>query len=262
MALFADSNTLYQNIKAALPDWSFAENPSISDAVLGTIPSGKFSLWTTPSGEELVVSLRQTSLTGSDRVKPQIRVFTDNAQLAYLYAKHKNLRYFFFAYCVTPPASLKFSAGIEPSEYLVSIESKILPTTPGRLDIRSMYDNMFAPETRPFFRIPPAEHSCPSLTQSCFIRICDSSGSFTTSQLENYLQYFDSRPYMTDLSGGYRVVFNPSALYNPDPSPLDLPHNLLVHGAPGTGKSHFLNKAATDLATAGQAIYRRVTFLF
>ena len=256
MALFADSNTLYQNIKAALPDWSFAENPSISDAVLGTIPSGKFSLWTTPSGEELVVSLRQTSLTGSDRVKPQIRVFTDNAQLAYLYAKHKNLRYFFFAYCVTPPASLKFSAGIEPSEYLVSIESKILPTTPGRLDIRSMYDNMFAPETRPFFRIPPAEHSCPS----CFIRICDSSGSFTTSQLENYLQYFDSRPYMTDLSGGYRVVFNPSALYNPDPSPLDLPHNLLVHGAPGTGKSHFLNKAATDLATAGQAIYRRVTF--
>lgn len=104
MALFADSNTLYQNIKAALPDWSFAENPSISDAVLGTIPSGKFSLWTTPSGEELVVSLRQTSLTGSDRVKPQIRVFTDNAQLAYLYAKHKNLRYFFFAYCVTPPS--------------------------------------------------------------------------------------------------------------------------------------------------------------
>ena len=86
-----------------------------------------------------------------------------------------------------------------------------------------MYDNMFAPETRPFFRIPPAEHSCPSLTQSCFIRICDSSGSFTTSQLENYLQYFDSRPYMTDLSGGYRVVFNPSALYNPDPSPLDAP---------------------------------------
>ena len=56
MALFADSNTLYQNIKAALPDWSFAENPSISDAVLGTIPSGKFSLWTTPSREELVVS--------------------------------------------------------------------------------------------------------------------------------------------------------------------------------------------------------------
>lgn len=260
MALFADCNTLYQSIKAALPGWTFAENPSINDAVLGSISSGKFYLWTTPSGEKLVVVLRQTSLTGSDRGKPQIRVFTDNIQLAYRYAKQNGLRYFFFAYCATPPANLKLPAGTEPSEYLVSIESKIDRTTPGRVDIRSMYDNMSAPETRPFFRIAPTEHSCPSLTQSCFIRIRDSSGSFTASQLENYLQCFDSRPYMTDLSGGHRVVFNPSVLYTSDSSPLDLPHNLLVHGAPGTGKSHFLNKAATDLVKASQAIYRRVTF--
>lgn len=260
MALFSDSNALYQNIKAALPGWSFAENPPISDAVLGTIPSGKFYLWTTPSGEQLVVVIRKTTLTGSERNKPQIRVFTEDIGFAYTYAKQNNLRYFFFVYCATSPTDLKLPTGIEPSEYLVSIESKIDRTTPGRVDIRSMYDNMSAPETRLFFRISPAEHSCPSLTQSCFIRICDSSGSFTTSQLENYLQCFDSRPYMTELSGGYRVVFNPSALYNPDPSPLNLPHNLLVHGAPGTGKSHFLDSAANDLVTANQAKYRRITF--
>ena len=261
MALFTNINTLYQGIKAALPaGWTFTENPPINDPVWGSIPSGKFHLWTTPSGEQLVVVLRQTSLTGSNRSKPQIRVFTDNIQFAYHYAKQNNLRYFFFAYCATPPANLKLPAGTDPSEYLVSIESKINRTTPGRVDIRSIYANMSAPETRPFFRIPPTEHSCPSLTQACFIRICDTSGAFTASQLENYLQYFDSRPYMTDLSGGRRVVFSPSALYTPDSSPLDLPHNLLVHGAPGTGKSHFLNKAATELAAAGQATYRRVTF--
>lgn len=261
MSLFANIDRLYQSIRAALPSgWSFTENPTINDPILGYIPAGKFYLWTTPSGEKLVVVLRQTSLTGSERPKPQIRVFTDNIQLAYRYAKQNDLRYFFFAYCATPPADLKLPAGIEPSEYLVSIESKIDANTPGRVDIRSMYYTMSAPETRPFFRVPPTEHSCPSLTQSCFIRVCDSSGSFTTSQLENYLQFFDSRPYMTDLSGGYRVVFNPSALYTPDSSPLDLPHNLLVHGAPGTGKSHFLNKAATDLAAVGQVTYRRITF--
>ena len=117
MALFSDIDKLYQSIKSALPSgWSFTENSSINDPVWGYIPSGKFYLWTTPSGEELVVSLRQTSLTGSDRVKPQIRVFTDNAQFAYLYAKHKNLRYFFFAYCATPPANLKLPAGTDPSE--------------------------------------------------------------------------------------------------------------------------------------------------
>ena len=261
MALFSTIDSLYQSIKATLSGgWTFTENSSINDPVLGSIPSGKFSLWTTPSGEQLVVVLRQTSLTGSDRNKPQIRVFTDNIQFAYRYAKQHNLRYFFFAYCATPPANLKLPAGTDPSEYLVSIESKIDRTTPGRVDIRSMYDNMSAPENRPFFRVSPAEHSCPTLTQGCFVRICDNSGSFAVNQLGNYLQYFDSRPYMTDLSGGHRTVFKPSALYVSEPSPLDLPHNLLVHGAPGTGKSHFLNKAATDLAEAGQAMYRRVTF--
>ena len=261
MALFSTIDSLYQSIKATLSGgWTFTENSSINDPVLGSIPSGKFSLWTTPSGEQLVVVIRKTSLTGSERGKPQIRLTTDNIYIAYNYAKQNNLRYFFFVYCATPPANLKLPAGADPSEYLVSIESKINRTTAGRVDIRSMYNNMSASETRPFFRVSPAEHSCPSLTQGCFVRICDNSGSFSVSQLENYLQYFDSRPYMTDLSGGHRVVFKPSALYVSDPSPLDLPHNLLVHGAPGTGKSHFLNKAATDLATAGQAIYRRVTF--
>lgn len=261
MALFSDIDKLYQSIKSALPSgWSFTENSSINDPVWRYIPSGKFSLWTTPSGEQLVVVIRKTSLTGSERGKPQIRLTTDNIYIAYNYAKQNNLRYFFFVYCATPPANLKLPAGADPSEYLVSIESKINRTTAGRVDIRSMYNNMSASETRQFFRVSPAEHSCPSLTQGCFVRICDNSGSFSVSQLENYLQYFDSRPYMTDLSGGHRVVFKPSALYVSDPSPLDLPHNLLVHGAPGTGKSHFLNKAATDLATAGQAIYRRITF--
>lgn len=184
MALFSTIDSLYQSIKATLSGgWTFTENSSINDPVLGSIPSGKFSLWTTPSGEQLVVVLRQTSLTGSDRNKPQIRVFTDNIQFAYRYAKQHNLRYFFFAYCATPPANLKLPAGTDPSEYLVSIESKINRTTPGRVDIRSMYDNMSAPENRPFFRVSPAEHSCPSLTQGCFVRICDNSGSFAVNQL-------------------------------------------------------------------------------
>lgn len=261
MALFSNIKRLYETIQTSLSGgWTFAENSAINDPSFGTIPAGKFYLWTTPLGEQLVVVMRKTSLTGSERVKPQIRVTTDDIYLAYNYAKQKNLRFFFFVYCATSPADLKLPAGIDPSEYLVSIESKIHRSTSGRLDIRSMYDNMSAPETRQFFRVSPSEHSCPSLTQSCFIRICDSSSSFTANQLENYLRYFDSRPYMTDLSGGYRVVFKPSALYTPDTAPLDLPHNLLVHGAPGTGKSYFLNKAADDLAKAGTATYRRVTF--
>lgn len=260
MPLFPDIRTLYQNIKSALPSWSFAENPVITDADLGTIPAGNFFIWTAPWNEQLVVVLCQTSLTGSDRPKPQIRIFADKALIAYRYAKKHNLRYFFFAYCATSPTSLKFSAGIDPSAYLVSIESRITPSRSGRLDIRSMYDNLCDSDTRLFFRVSPEEHNCPSLTQGSFIRICDLSGTFSTSCLESYIQQFDSRPYMTDLSGGHRVVFHPSTLYTPDPTPLDLPHNLLVHGAPGTGKSHFLDEASKSLQSMGQVLYRRVTF--
>lgn len=260
MALFSEISGLYKSIKTSLPTWRFTDNPSIDDPDFGQIPSGKFYIWTTPSGEDLVVVLRQTSMTGSERNKPQIRVFTDNIPFAYHYAKQKNLRYFFFVYCATPPTDLKLPVGKDPSEYLVSIESKINRTTPRRVDIRSMYDKMLVTKIGSFFRVLPSDHNCSKLTQSSFIRICDSSGSFSISELENYLQYFDSRPYMSDLSGGYRVVFEPSKLYTPDSSPLNLPHNLLVHGAPGTGKSRFLDDAATDLVTAGQATYRRVTF--
>lgn len=120
MALFSDIEKLYQSIKSALPSgWSFTENSSINDPVWGYIPAGKFSLWTTPSGEQLVVVIRKTSLTGSERGKPQIRLTTDNIYIAYNYAKQNNLRYFFFVYCATPPANLKLPAGADPSEYLV-----------------------------------------------------------------------------------------------------------------------------------------------
>ncbi len=92
MALFSDIDKLYQSIKSALPSgWSFTENSSINDPVWRYIPSGKFSLWTTPSGEQLVVVIRKTSLTGSERGKPQIRLTTDNIYIAYNYAKQNNL---------------------------------------------------------------------------------------------------------------------------------------------------------------------------
>lgn len=260
MPLFTDVKALYRSIKTDLPKWSFEENSAIKDEGADSIPAGTFSIWTTPSGEKLVVVLYQTSITGSERPKPQIRIFTEKAQLAYRYAKRHNLRYFFFVYCASSPAALKMDAGVDPSLYLVSIESKITTANTGRLDIRSMYNNLSAAETRPFFRVSSQSHHCPSLTQSSFIRLCGSKNQFTTASLENYLQYFDCRPYMTDLSGGHRPVFEPSALYTDDAAPLELPWNLLVHGAPGTGKSYFLDKAANDLKASGQAEYRRVTF--
>ena len=53
-----------------------------------------------PSGEEIVVSYADISITGSDRAKPQIRVFMDKTRVSYQYAKTNQkkilLVYYFF----------------------------------------------------------------------------------------------------------------------------------------------------------------------
>lgn len=91
MALFSNIKRLYETIQTSLSGgWTFAENSAINDPSFGTIPAGKFYLWTTPLGEQLVVVMRNTSLTSSDRSKPQIRVTVDDIYLAYNYAKQKN----------------------------------------------------------------------------------------------------------------------------------------------------------------------------
>lgn len=262
MAIFRDISDLQKSIQTALGGWTINQNSEISDPQNGlSIPAKSFLVLKSPSGESIVAVLIQSSLTGSERPKPQIRITTDRAIRAYQYAKAYGYRYFFLVYCATPAKDLKFAAGIDPSQYVVSIESKLTNKTGGRLDIRSMYDLLGTKSGEAFFRATPDLHTCPALTQGAFIRICDSSNHADLSGLKDYIQYFDSRPYMSDSATGTRVVYNPSALYTPDPSPLSMPWNLLVHGAPGTGKSHFLDEQIENYAKSGTATeYKRVTF--
>lgn len=246
----------------AFSGWEFLENQSVFDAGAGGfIEAGTFSIWKTPDGEEIVVSLINVTLTGSERSKPQVRIVTEKAQRAYAYARWKNLRFFFLVYCDKPNYDWKFPAGINPSEYIVSIESKLPAGTGKRLDIRSMYNMLRTKNGREFFRVEEGEHNCTNLKQGAFISICGSGGDFTGKGLRDYLTHFDSRPYMADAQQGRRPVHIPSALFRPsDTEPLALPWNLLVHGAPGTGKSFFLKEKAAEFGRTGPVKTRRVTF--
>ena len=50
----------------AFSGWEFLENQSVFDAGAGGfIEAGTFSIWKTPDGEEIVVSLINVTLTGS-----------------------------------------------------------------------------------------------------------------------------------------------------------------------------------------------------
>ena len=103
----------------AFEDWSFRDNPPMTDPDSGEqIGGGTFSIWTTPEGEDLVVSPINVTLTSSDRPRPQVRVDTDKAKRAYAYARREKQRFFFLAYCTNPGLDWKFRAGLNLSHYI------------------------------------------------------------------------------------------------------------------------------------------------
>lgn len=250
MPLFPDKSGLYRAIQGNLSGWKFTPNPN------------GYYLWETPSKEIIVVTLVNTDFNSTaDRAKPQLRIYADKAYSGMLYAKQNDYRFFFFAYCTKSPGKLKFSSAGDPSIYLVSIEDPLSSARNKRLDIRSMYDQLETSYGQGFFRVTVDMHSCSSLKQSAFIRLSDQSGTFSTAILEQYLLYFDSRPYMADVQKGHRTIHIPSVLFQPTNSkPLALPWNLLVYGAPGTGKSFFLNQKIDEFKKTDSVEMRRVTF--
>lgn len=76
-----------------------------------------------------------------------------------------------------------------------------------------------------------------------------------------YLEYFDNRPYLGE--GVYKAdkieYRNGEWLKNKTIMQSEYPHNLLIHGAPGTGKSSMIQKYFTDNGI-DETHFERVTF--
>ena len=250
-----------------MPNWTLQAPDPVPDRP--DIASDGFYLLETPQHERIVLYLDRTSRTGEAiNRKPQIRFFSENPRKAYDYAQHLGLRFFMLLFCDTPVAELELDAAIRPDDYIVSIESKFDDTTAGRADIRSMYEQISEHTSdSDFFRVYHHQHRSTSLNQAAFIRISDSSDTIDPTILHNYLRMFDNRPYMsaadtnsTAVAQNQSMDFN--ALLYTATQPYDplRPWNWLVFGAPGTGKSHFVNQALVDWEQDGPVEALRVTF--
>ena len=96
---------------AVLDNWELRPMPELSDtetAMMGDdVARGAFNILVDPDGEEIVCIFSSTSVTGTNRSMPQIRVFPKNMEDAFKYAKLKKLRFFVFYYA--QPLSLRSS---------------------------------------------------------------------------------------------------------------------------------------------------------
>ena len=210
---------------------------------------GNADVFELSSGEEIVVAYADISITGSDRAKPQIRVFMDKTWASYQYAKREQKRFFLFTIFSKDIAMAKNIDNYDPRDYIVAIETNIDHET-SRRDLRSMFDFLdhYIDQNgeSDFVRCSHGEHQS-GIYQASFIKIREDGADITQAFLD-YITYFDSRPYMNSVT---EMAFDEEEDREKPDS-----YNRIVFGAPGTGKSFRLLE---DSRIFGKCM-ERVTF--
>lgn len=188
-----------------------------------------------PTGEEVVVFYENVNITGSDRNNPQIRIYPGKAKDSFAYAKKEKMRFFFFTIFSKESEMVKAITQYDPHEFLVSIETDV-ESENSRRDLRSMYgylqEYMQIHGETEYIRCKQGDHNS-GISQASFIKISD-NGVPRTEEFIQYLKYFDNRPYMSSQNGAV-ITENETA-------DIEVAFNRIVYGAPGTGKSYYLNR--------------------
>lgn len=214
---------------------------------IGKLDNKNTDIVALPSGEEVVVGYVDISITGTDRSKPQIRVFMDKTREAYQYAKDNQKRFFLLTIFSKENAMAKNIVNYNPHDYILAIETNIDNET-SRRDLRSMFDYLDSyiaqGKESNFVRCANGCHQS-GIYQAAFIKIRE-NGVDKPDTLINYITYFDSRPYMNSITDAVPVE---------QKTENDV-YNRIVFGAPGTGKSHRLEM---DSKCFGNNV-ERVTF--
>lgn len=234
---YLDKNCSEWNCESILGDNSYGyhlENKSVDIAKV--------------NDEEIVISYTDISITGTDRPKPQIRVFMDKQRNVYNFARENKKRFFLFTIFSKDLAMAKNIRNFNPYDFIVSIETNVDNET-SRRDLRSLYDYLDDYIGKngdvDYLRCTQGQHQS-GIYQASFIRI-KNGGTDTPETLKEYIKFFDNRPYMdsvVDIS------------VSDEGKDMEFPYNRIVFGAPGTGKSHRLEEDSKAFGSN----FERVTF--
>ena len=199
------------------------------------------------TGEIVLFSYTNVNITGTERAKPQIRVFLEGAQTPFAFAKENNYRFFLFTIFTQADSMATGLTAFAPRNFIVSLETNLDNET-SRRDLRSLYDYVQKNlNGKDFIRCPRGSHNA-GINQASFINIGDISNRIT-SVFENYVTFFDNRPYLEskDINSATPISDENSTnvLSEEDISKIvstatshTSPEQIIFYGVPGSGKSH------------------------
>lgn len=242
-----DSKTrIKEYIQKNFPKWERVDYSNFCDENI-EFDKNLSELYKIDNEEIVLISYTNISITGTDRPKPQLRVFLDEYKKPFYFAKKHMLRYYLFSIFTKEDDMARGLDNFNPKEYVISIETN-LDTEGARRDLRSIYD--YANEKlngARFLKCSRSNYKA-DVNQASFIYIGSEQAPYTTT-FENFIKIFDSRPYLNstnDFNTIVKTLTKSSAEFNHFsllPALRTKPF-LLLAGISGTGKSRIVRELA------------------
>ena len=196
--------------------------------------------------EIILISYTNISITGTDRAKPQLRVFLDEYKKPFYFAKKHQLRFYLFSIFTKDDNMAKGFDKFNPKDYIISLETN-LDREGSRRDLRSIYDyaNMNL-KGRKFLKCSRSNYKA-DINQASFIYI-GSQDKPEKETFNNFINIFDSRPYINSTIDKGSIIDNYVQLLKSNNKAYLLALRtkpfLLLAGISGTGKSRIVREFA------------------
>ena len=211
--------------------------------------------------EIILISYTNISITGTERSKPQLRVFLDEYKKPFHFAKKHQLRYYLFSIFTKEDKMAKGLNNFNPKEYIISIETN-LDKEDSRRDLRSIYD--YANDNikgRKFLKCSRSNYKA-DINQASFIYI-GSQDHPEKDIFENFVNMFDSRPYLNSINEEANgapqteILGNIESQYRPYITAIKSKPFQLLAGISGTGKSRIVRELARACWDEGSDEYKK-----
>lgn len=242
-----DSITRIKNfIHNSFPDWEIVNFSDYEEKI--DFRKEWSELYRINNEEVILIAYTNISITGTDRAKPQLRVFLDEYKKPFYFAKKHQLRFYLFSIFTKEDEMARGLTNFNPKEYVISIETN-LDTEGSRRDLRSIYD--YANKKlngRKFLKCTRANYKA-DINEASFIYI-GAPEAPEKDTFEQFINIFDSRPYINSLQDTNKQSYNRSLsldeIYNYHfyIEAIKSKPFLLLAGISGTGKSRIVREFA------------------